>query len=914
MVKGIPIAHKTHRRISRAFGLSQVVALLVLSILLSGGCAYFNTFYHAKKAFNEGESARKSMLQPNSAISAGKVSYERAIEKANKIVEKHPKSKYHDDALFVIGVSYFRINNFTKSEAAFRELLALHPKSDLAEESQLYLARCRIELGDEVDGFHTFSALAETGRKKEWRAEATFQRGEHFFRNAMYDSAAVAYERVFTEFKDGEREVESRQKGADALRHLGQYDSAITLYSSLIEHKQPEIRFQALRGMGEALYEAKRVDSGIAIFSSMTEKEEYADSLGSVRLDLARGLDESGDADAAWRQYEQVAALFEKTKWSAEALFRMAEIKQFREKDLVRARELYEKSRLESAVGSMSQLALTRSANITKLEQFRKELGRGQLNPSEQSRAAGELYDPARLPRLERLLTYSPREARPPGYEPPPPPDTTKPVFGPETPREIVIADSLARIVKDTLGPATPAWADSVRLALTLQGPPSSLIPFLGPPFSAADLAYNQRISELLPDAVWQSLAPVEPVYGPPSPVTRAYGPPSPAYLYEFGTGNLLGPPTPLDTIAPSLVETSPDSVEALERVERDSLRAARMSELDKVKSAANTQMQLAELYRFDLGYPDSALTEYDKLVERYPGTPYAAKALLGAGDVLMESLGDTVAAKARLHRILEEYPYSDYAGDAIVRLHLEGTPADTAHPRLAYQKIERALEERRTGKHTLEQLEQFIDRYPESRLVPNAEFAIAELRERHLAAEDSSVVYAYKAITTKYPNTPFAIAATEKLTTTVKRPPKRAAPKILDSTAAAGPKLASADADSAAKKSALPKAPTKIKRKGEFIYPESEISKGWKGKVVYRIEIDYSGQISRYELLGKSPYPAIDEAARQAVEQTSFFFDSIPPESLNMPYLYEIDVMPPAQAVDPLNLMGVPAFDPNKP
>lgn len=902
---------RSDKQASRAIGLVRALSILLVSILLGGGCAYFNTFYHARKAFKEGESARKNMMQQNSAISAGKVSYERAIEKANKIVEKHPKSKYHDDALFVIGLSYFRINNFTKSEAAFRELLALHPKSELAEESQLYLARCRIELGDEVAGFHAFSALAETGRRREWREEAIFQRGEHFFRNEMFDSAAEAYHRVYTEFAEGERDVESRQRGADALRQLGQYDSAIALYASLIENELVGIRFQALRGMGEALYEGKQIDSGMVIFANMTEEEDYADSIGSVRLLLARGLQESGDLDGAWRQYEQVAALLERTKWSAEALFRMAEIKQFKEQDLVRARELYEKSRQESAVGSLAQVALTRSANITKLEQFRKELGRGQLNPSERSRAAGELYDPARLPRLERLLTYSPREARPPGYQPPPPPDTSKVAYGPETPPEFARTDSL----KTPLGPPTPPGADSAAIAAASLGPPTSMAPFLGPEFNAADLAHNERISILLPDAAWRALVPVEPVYGPPSPSAHAFGPPSPAYLYEFGIGSLLGPPTPLDTMPAALAVDSSESIELHAKLERDSLRAARLAELDKVKSAANTQMQLAELYRFDLGYPDSALTEYDKLVERYPGTPFAAKALLGASDVLMESLGDSVAAKERLHRILDEYPYSDYAGDAITRLHLEGSSADTAYPRLAYQKIERALQDKRSGKRTLEQLEEFIDRYPESRLVANAEFAIAELKEAHFPAEDSSIVYAYKAIATKYPNSQFASAATEKLTATVKRPPKRAAPKIQDTTAVASSKLAKTDADSLGKKEpSLPKAPKKFKTKGEFIYPESEISKGWKGKVVYRIEIDYAGQISRYELLGKSPSPIIDEAARLAVEQTSFFFDSIPPESLNMPYLYEIDVTPPAKAIDPLNQMGVPVFDPNQP
>jgi TonB family protein len=878
-----------------------VVVVLLFTTL--GGCAYFNTFYNARKAFKEGEKTRKSALQQGAAINPGKNSYERAIEKSNKIAEKHPKSKYHDDALFLIGMSYFHIHNFTKSEVAFRELLATHPKSDLAEEAQLYLARCRIELGDEIAGFHAFSELAETARRPEWRAEAIYQRGEHFFRNGMYDSAATAYQRVFAEYKDSERGIASRQRAADALRHLGQYDSAITLYASLIDDKKTPIRFQALRGMGEALYESHRPDSGISIFSAMAESEDYADSIGSVRLLLARGLQDVGDNDGAWRQYDQVAAILEKTKWSAEALFRMAEIKQFKEEDLVRARDLYEKSRLESAIGGLAQVALTRSANITKLEQFRKELGRGELNQSEKSRARGELYDPARLPRLERLVRYSPLEARPADYQIPSPIDSTKLAFGPETPPELVSTASASQTPLEPLGPPSPVMTDTTTIADEPLGPPTSLAPFYGPPFNPADLAYNERISLVLTDAAWLSLIRSD----------SAFGPPSPAYLYEFGKGGLLGPETPLDTVPAATVTAQADSVALRAKADRDSVRAARVTELEKVKSAANTQMQLAELYRFDLGYPDSSLAEYDNLVERYPTTPYAAKALLGAADVLMESLGDTAAAAARLHRILAEYPYADFAGDAIARLHLEGTPADTAHPLLAYRKAEKAMQDRRNSRQALAQLEEFIDRYPESRLVPNAEFAIVTLKEDHSPVEDSSIIMAYKAIETKYPHTAFATAASEKLTFTVKRPQKRVAPKLEDTTAVGGSKPAgTAAADSLKKEPPLPKAPLKLKVQGPFVYPESEYSTGWKGKVVYKILIDYSGQIGQYELVSASPSSDINEAARKAIEQTMFFQDSIPPESLNMWYRYEIEVIPPAREQDEFDRLGLP-HDPQR-
>ncbi len=916
----MPTCHHraTGRRTRRRFAWSRfgprlatvwfVAALLPFA---AGGCVYFNTFYHAKKFFNEGEKTRKSTGDRTAGISAGKNSYEKAIEKASKIVQKHPKSKYHDDALFLIGTSYFYINNYTKSEAAFRELLATHPKSNLVEESRLYLARCRVELGDDPAAFRAFTELAETAHKPAWRAEAIFQRGGYFLKNTFYDSAAIEYDRILNEYKDSERTLDARLRAAETRRHLGQYDSAIALYAPLIDDNIVLTRFQARAGTGEALYESDRPDSGNTIFRAMADDEKYADSIGTIRLLLARGLKAIGDDKGAWRQYEQITALLEKTLWSSEAYFRMAEIRQYRDKDLVDARDLYEKCRLESPNGPLSQQALTRSANITKLEQFRKELGRGELRGLTEEFAETKPYDPAQLPRLERTARHSPREARPPDYHLASAADSTATVYGPEAPMDSSLQLAEPAIPPDSSalvqGPPAPAQTpDSSRAQnnspTTAEaepfGPPISLATYYGPPVSQADIAYNERIGILLSDSDWQLL-----IGG-----KGALGPPSPAYLHEFGTGNLLGPPAPPDSVLNRVVLTAQvDSATLQMKAARDSARVTRQAELDKIKSSANAQLQLAELYRFDLGYPDSALGEYENMVERYPKTLFAAKALLGAADVLMDALADTVQAVAHLERILSEYPYSDYAGDAIARLHREGSPADTAHPLLAYRKAEEAMLGKHNPKRAIDQLEEFLNRYPDSRLVPNAEFAIASLRETYFPTEDSTVLLAYKEIQTKYPSTAFADAAAQKLTFTVKRPQKRVVPKIQDTTTTVGANPAVATtADTLEKKLAhMPKAP-RPKFQGPFVYPESEIGRNWKGIVAFKILIGLDGQIVEKQLVRPSPSPEIDEAARIAVLQTYFFADSLALDTLNRFrtdwwYLYEIQVTPPATEQDQL-------------
>ena len=65
---------------------NKIIALLLLMALFSG-CVYYNTFYHARKAFNEAEAKRKERKGKSSLIDKG--SYNKAIEKSDKVLEKY---------------------------------------------------------------------------------------------------------------------------------------------------------------------------------------------------------------------------------------------------------------------------------------------------------------------------------------------------------------------------------------------------------------------------------------------------------------------------------------------------------------------------------------------------------------------------------------------------------------------------------------------------------------------------------------------------------------------------------------------------------------------------------------------------------------------------------------------------------
>ncbi len=113
---------------------NQKKVFMLVLILIMSGCAYFNVFYNAEKYYALGIAPLESNNKPNLQY------LDKAIEKASKILEFHPGSKYVDDALLIIGKSYMYKGEYTKAIRKFNELNDYYPNSQYIDESIYFTA------------------------------------------------------------------------------------------------------------------------------------------------------------------------------------------------------------------------------------------------------------------------------------------------------------------------------------------------------------------------------------------------------------------------------------------------------------------------------------------------------------------------------------------------------------------------------------------------------------------------------------------------------------------------------------------------------------------------------------------------------------------------------------------------------
>jgi len=350
---------------------SYKLIAMILLIALCGCGVYYNTFFLAKKNFGEAEKDRKKngveLVRGGAAAK-----YTKAIEKASRVLEFHPDSKYVDDALFMIGRAYYHTSEFTRAETKFRELLATHPESEYVEEAVFYLGKTRYQKEDFVGARESFNRTVENAKKKDLRAEATFMLGEIVYFQEDWQTATEVYQNYLNEFGKGDRSAEIQYKIANSYYFLDDYATAKDAYVA-VGRFNPEdtLMYRALFNAADCMYQLEQPDSGLALYDKLASDDKNYNELPNILLQIADGHERKGEFETAVERYNKLIEEFPRTDQSAEAYFYLGLIYQEHYFDLEFAKAMYDSCVTQRTRNPITQLAVARSADIGKLDAYR---------------------------------------------------------------------------------------------------------------------------------------------------------------------------------------------------------------------------------------------------------------------------------------------------------------------------------------------------------------------------------------------------------------------------------------------------------------------------------------------------------------------------------------------------------------
>jgi TolA-binding protein len=356
-----------NRRTFRIAHALPVAALLFAASMQS--CAYFNTLYNARRMYREAEKAGTN----ESNAREQREKYKEVVKKCSQMIQDHPKSRWVDDAMFLMGTSLVRQEEYDKAIRTFQEILTNFPTSDYVPRSIYWLALAYHLKGDDAQALVFVERFLKDYPRHEMRFDALFLDGDIKRALEDYQGALDSYGIVATEAKKRDIVDASLVKSAELYRDRGEWEKAAASYRKVLRKGISwERRYTISLALGDCLVKTGECAEALTLFQGVLEKTTASLEVPALLLGRAESLACMDSLRQALADYADIGAKYPKSLYSAEAYYRMGIIYQERLDSLKLAADAFAKVGSEYANSDYASVSLERSSSIKRLLDLQK--------------------------------------------------------------------------------------------------------------------------------------------------------------------------------------------------------------------------------------------------------------------------------------------------------------------------------------------------------------------------------------------------------------------------------------------------------------------------------------------------------------------------------------------------------------
>jgi len=399
------------------------IPLLVALVLGGVSCAYYNTFYVAKKSFKTAEDivARSaSNKAPPDAVN----NYDVTLEQCRKLLQRHPKSKWADDAVYLMGASYYGKGDYDSALIRLNDLIRIYPKSGMRPDALFLTGMCEIKRHEYALGQTAFDTVlreypsfqkrdeiyysmadAASDRRDRATAISGYERivrdlpkspkmedalrriGEIYFDTGKFDSASVAFGRLLTIARDDHKRADAAVLQAQTLMRLDRGQEALDLVRLTLPKESDQDR--GVQGGGEYTGRNEDYSGGAPVNYSASNTPSSADDVPRLRLQEAAALNQLGKSNEAIKTLKGILARYSTSNYAVEAQFQIGYTYETLLDSLDAARSAYEKAAQLPGRSAFKEQAAQRADAVRSFISLEKQAQKE--NAAEESRAAASL-------------------------------------------------------------------------------------------------------------------------------------------------------------------------------------------------------------------------------------------------------------------------------------------------------------------------------------------------------------------------------------------------------------------------------------------------------------------------------------------------------------------------------------------
>jgi tetratricopeptide (TPR) repeat protein len=340
---------------------------------------FFNKYYMAEVDYEEGmkelragfianfnpslDSLDKVPPVPNAA----KDKFNYVIGRCSKIIQFNKNTRFLDDAVLLIGKSYFHMQEYLQAERKFNEFLSKLTTSELYDEAILYLGKTKNKLRKQSEGELILNDLLKKTNDRDIKSEIS----QELAINALSSRdipKAVEFFRQSIEYASDREDKAGRQFILAKIYMLSDVSKAVDEYNAVIKNTSDfDLEFYAKLDKGIALIKLKRYAEAQELLKDLSKDyRDYPDLKQQADLELANTFYFLKKYDEALLRYYDLIIAYPGTKSSAGAYYYMGKYYEEEKKDYFNALINYKKA----AQGPASELVSISSKKYTNLDRY----------------------------------------------------------------------------------------------------------------------------------------------------------------------------------------------------------------------------------------------------------------------------------------------------------------------------------------------------------------------------------------------------------------------------------------------------------------------------------------------------------------------------------------------------------------
>ena len=396
-----------------------LVVFLSLTAIFSG-CGiwgdfttYFNLYYNTSDQFEQAEQTiyeqKRDLFSTDELEIPSSVtqSLNKVIEKASKILQFHSESAYVDDALLMLGKSFYYQKNYQKALRKFQELLATQKESDLALETKLWIGKTQMRLKNYDDGLATLTDVIK---------ESTEEGEDDFIKDAYVEEivhkiviqdyqGAISLSNEFISLS-GDDEVNAKIEFelGKLYNDVDDTDNAIIAFNKVFDYSPSyEIQYEANLELGKALRKKGKNDESYNLFTNMREQDKYIDNFDEIDLQTGITLLDMNRIDEAKNILADVDTSYPNSINAGFARYELAQIFELDYKNFDSAAVYYQRASTSKSPPEILQEAVDQNQKFQKYKNLNLAINEDKqslfyvLNPDEYVKDSTAYFDSLKI-------------------------------------------------------------------------------------------------------------------------------------------------------------------------------------------------------------------------------------------------------------------------------------------------------------------------------------------------------------------------------------------------------------------------------------------------------------------------------------------------------------------------------------